>query len=134
MVGHGNLAERAVLSVMPETEMFAYTTRVSAEVGLVSRWLVDESDDMMALAREQGRDMSFACVRVACLQVACLHVACLAAGTRPEIQLCVYVDVALSFFEGPARHRVYMSIVFAGELCVCTRRVCVMFVRLFNGA
>ncbi|CAN0169924.1 unnamed protein product, partial [Hapterophycus canaliculatus] len=32
MVGHGNLAERAVLSVMPETEAFPYTTRVSAEV------------------------------------------------------------------------------------------------------
>ncbi|CAM9125566.1 unnamed protein product [Ectocarpus sp. 4 AP-2014] len=32
MVGHGNLAERAVLSVMPETETFPYTTRVSAEV------------------------------------------------------------------------------------------------------
>lgn len=32
MVGHGNLAERAVLSVMPETEDFPYTTRVSAEV------------------------------------------------------------------------------------------------------
>ncbi|CAM9591763.1 unnamed protein product [Pylaiella littoralis] len=32
MVGHGNLAERAVLSVMPETEAFPYTTRVFAEV------------------------------------------------------------------------------------------------------
>ena len=32
MVGHGNLAERSVLSVMPGTEAFPYTTRVSAEV------------------------------------------------------------------------------------------------------
>lgn len=35
MVGHGNLAERAVLSVMPETEAFPYTTRVSAEVRML---------------------------------------------------------------------------------------------------
>lgn len=34
MVGHGNLAERAVLSVMPETETFPYTTRVSAEASM----------------------------------------------------------------------------------------------------
>lgn len=32
MVGHGNLAERAVLPVMPSTEAFPYTTRVFAEV------------------------------------------------------------------------------------------------------
>lgn len=32
MVGHGNLAERSVLPVMPDTETFPYTTRVSAEV------------------------------------------------------------------------------------------------------
>ena len=127
MVGHGNLAERAVLSVMPETEMFAYTTRVSAEVGWVSRWSVDESDDMMALARETGRDMSFACLRVACLQVAFLHVACLAAGTRPEIQLCVYADVVLSFFEGPARQTpgVHVNFFFLPVNFVCVLGACV---------
>lgn len=36
-VGHGNLAERAVLPCMPETEAFPYTTRVSAEVGVHER-------------------------------------------------------------------------------------------------
>lgn len=33
MVGHGNLAEKAMLPVMPTTEVFPYTTRVFNEVG-----------------------------------------------------------------------------------------------------
>ncbi|CAM9836803.1 unnamed protein product, partial [Choristocarpus tenellus] len=32
MVGHGNLAERALLPVMPSTDDFPYTTRVTSEV------------------------------------------------------------------------------------------------------
>lgn len=34
MIGHGDLAERSIAPVMPESEAFPYTTRVSAEVSV----------------------------------------------------------------------------------------------------
>jgi polyribonucleotide nucleotidyltransferase len=32
MIGHGALAERAVLPVMPSTDVFPYTVRITSEV------------------------------------------------------------------------------------------------------